>query len=81
MQPGSEEALDLPATARPLEAGADDLSLDDDERRHRGDAEALDEVGPFMLVDPVELERPVVAPALEYLSEEPFDPATRAGDR
>ena len=46
MQPRSEEALDLAAAARALEAGTDGLPLHDDERRQRVDAEALDEVGP-----------------------------------
>ena len=71
-----QEALDLPAAARPLEAGAHDLVLDDDERRHRRDAEALDEVRALLLVDPVELERAVVASALQYLGEEALDAAT-----
>jgi hypothetical protein len=44
-------------------------------------AEPLDEVGSLLLVDSVELERAVVAPALEYLGEEPFDAAARARDR
>ena len=70
MEPGREEALDLAAPARPLEAGADDLVLDDHEGRHRLDAEALDEVGPLLLVHPVELERAMVPPPLEHLSEE-----------
>jgi hypothetical protein len=34
-----------------------------------------------LLVDPVELEGAVVAPALEYLGEEPLDATTGAGDR
>jgi len=46
--------------------------LDDEERRRRRDAEALDEVRALLLVDPVELERAVVAPALEDLGEEPL---------
>src|SRR5262249_40460470 len=81
LQPGSEEALDLPAAARPFEPGAHGLSFDDDERRHRPDREALDEVRPFLLVDAVELERAVVAASLEHLGEEPFDAATGARDR
>jgi len=53
--------------------------LDDEERRRRRDAEALDEVRALLLVDPIELERAVVAPALEDLSEEPVDAPAGAG--
>jgi hypothetical protein len=81
LQPGREEALDLPAAARPLEARAHGLAFDDDEGRHGGDREALDEVGALLFVDAVELERAVVAASLEYLGEEPFDTATGARDR
>jgi len=80
LQPGSEEALDLPAAARPLEACAHGLTFDDDKRRHRGDGEALDEVRTLFFVDAVELERAVIAASLEYLGEEPFDTATGARD-
>jgi len=72
VEPGREEAFDLPAPTRPLEAGADDFVLDDDESRHRLDAEALDEVRPLLLVHPVQLERAVVPPPLEHLGEEPL---------
>src|SRR6185369_14703429 len=78
-QPGCEEALDLPAAPRALEAGPHELVLDDDEGRHRRDPETLHEVGPFPLVDPVELEGAVVSAALEHLREEPLDAAARAG--
>ena len=78
MEPGSEEALDLPAAARLLEPGADDLVLDDDERRHGVDAEALHEIGTLLLVDAVELEGAVVPPALEHLGEESFGTAAGA---
>ena len=72
MEPGREEALDLAAAARPLKAGADDLVLDDDEGRHRLDAEALDEVGTLLLVHPVQLEGAVIPAPLENLGEEPL---------
>ena len=75
-EPGREEALDLAAAAGTHEATADELVLDDDERRHRCDAEPFDEVRALLLVDPVELERAVVAPALEDLGEEPVDAPT-----
>jgi predicted oxidoreductase len=78
VEPGSEEALDLPAATRLLEPGADDLVLDDDERRHRLDPEAFHEIGTFLLVDSVELERAVVPPALEHLREEAFGTAASA---
>jgi predicted oxidoreductase len=80
VEPGSEKALDLPAAARALEAGADDLVLDDDEGRHRVDPKALDEVGALLLVDAVELERAVVPAALEHLREEPFGTTAGAGN-
>ncbi len=77
MEPGSEKALDLPAAARPLEAGANDLVLDDDEGRHRPDAESLDEVRTLLLVHPVEPERAVVASPLEHLGQEPLGTPAR----
>jgi hypothetical protein len=80
LQPGREEALDLAAAARLLEPGLYGFALDDDEGRHRQDAEPLDEVGTLLLVHAVELERAVVAPALEYLSQEPFNATAGAGN-
>src|SRR5207244_4060070 len=81
LEPGRQEALDLAAAARLLEPGLHDFVLNDDERRHRLYAESLDEVRPLLLVNTVELEGAVVAPALENLGEEPFDATTGARDR
>src|SRR3954451_10883514 len=69
------EALDLAAAARLLEPGADDLVLDDDERRHRLDLEPLYEVRPLLLVDAVELERSVIPAPLQHLGKEALDAA------
>ena len=78
-EPGREERLDLPAAARFLELRPDLLRLDDDERGQLDDAEALGEVGPLLVVDAVERERPVVAAALEDLREEALDAAAVPG--
>src|SRR5215211_3226207 len=59
-QPGCEEPLDLAAAAWRLEPRLDDLPVDDDERRNAGHLESLRQVGPFLAVDAVELERRVV---------------------
>ena len=56
-------------------------SLDDDERRQAGDAEAADEVGPLVLVDDEHAERAVVAAPLQHLGEESLHPAALAGER
>ena len=63
-----------------LESRANGLPDDDDERGQCPDAEALDEIGPRLVVDAVELEGAVVAPALEHLGQEPLDTPARAGD-
>src|SRR5260221_10946633 len=81
LEPGREEPFDLAAAARPLEACAHDLVLDDDERRHRPDAEPFDEIRALALVDPVQLERAVVSSALEHLREEALGAAARSRDR
>ena len=71
--------LDLTAAARPLEVSAHGLPLDDDERRHRCDPEAFDEVWPLFLGDTVELERLVVPASLQNLSEESLGTPAGAG--
>ena len=45
------------------------------------DAEAADEIGPGVLVDDEHAEGAVVAAPLQHLGEEPFHPATLAGQR
>jgi len=74
VQPGSEEALDLLAAARPFEPAFDGFVLDDDERRHGLDSETLEQIRVLLLGDPHHVERSVVAPPLEHLREETFDP-------
>ena len=81
LEPRSEEALDLAATAWPFETCPDAFPFDDEEGRERPDREPLEQIGPLVLVDPIELEGPVVAPALEHLRQKPLDPATGARDR
>ena len=75
MQPGAEQLLDLAAALRRHGPVADAIAGDDDQGRYRVDAEALDELGLFLHVDAVDLERVVVAPPLEHLREIPLDPA------
>ena len=77
-KPGRKELLDVAAAAWAFQAGADDLVLDDDERRKRLDREALEQVGSRILLDAVELERLVVAAPLEHLREESLDTSTVA---
>ena len=79
IQPGGEEALDLAAAARPLEPRCDGLALDDDERRHLGDPEALDEIGPVLLGDTEDPEGPVVSAPLQDLGQKALDAAALTG--
>ena len=72
VEPGREEALDVPAASWPLEAGRDGLVLDDDEGRHRLDLEPLEQVRMLLFRDHHDVERAVVAPPLQHLGEEPF---------
>ena len=71
--------LDLAAPARRLEPSLDGLLLDDDERGNVVDVEALEEVRTLSLLDPIEVEGPVVLPALEHLREEALRSAACAG--
>jgi hypothetical protein len=79
VQPGGEEALDLSAAAGPLEAAGDGAALDDEQRRHALDSEALEQVGAFLLRDSHERESAVVAATLQHLREESLDTPTMAG--
>src|SRR5687767_4217096 len=78
-QPGLEKALDVPAAAGLLEPGADDLALDDVQRRDALDIEPLCEVRMLLAVDAVELEGVVVLALLEHLREEAVDAAAATG--
>ena len=54
------------------------LPFDHDERRDGLDLEALQQVGALLLRDADDLERAVVAPALQHLREEALDTPTMA---
>ena len=54
--------------------------LDDEERRHHVDAEALAELGPQVDRDADEVERVVVLPPLQHLRDERLRPAALPGD-
>lgn len=47
------------------------LALDDAQRRYAADTEALEQIRPLFLRDPVEGERRVIPPALQDLRQEP----------
>jgi len=79
VEPWGKEVLDLAAPARRLEPSLDGLLLDNDERGNVVDVEALEQVRVLSLLDAVEVEGPVVLPALEHLREEPFGSAACAG--
>jgi hypothetical protein len=79
LQPGGEEALDVAAAARPLEAPRDGTPLHDDQGRHRLDLEVLQQVRALLLRDADDLERPVVAPSLQHLGKEPLHTSTMSG--
>src|SRR5215218_1238551 len=70
-QPGLEEPLDVAAAARLLEPCQDPLALDDVERRHALEVEALGQIGSLLAVDAVDLERFVIPALLQDLGEEP----------
>jgi hypothetical protein len=53
VEPGSEEALDRLAAVRGDDPGADPPLVDDDERRHGVDLEALVQLGVVLGRDPV----------------------------
>ena len=79
MQPGLEEGFDVPAAARLLEPSADMPSLENQERGERLDRESFDQVGAIFTRNSIELERAMVAPALEHLREKPLRASARAG--
>src|SRR6185369_6682368 len=78
-QPGVELLLELAAAARRDDPLAELAVLDDADGRNFLDAEFLREVGSLIDRNPDELERVVVAPALEYLRGEALDAAAAAG--
>src|SRR5262245_35288094 len=79
VKPGGEEAFDVAAAARLLEAACDGAALDDDQRRHGLDAEPLQQVRALLLRDPHDMERAMVPAALQHLRQEALDPPTMAG--
>jgi hypothetical protein len=81
VQPGGEEALDVPAAARPLEPSADRVPFHDDERRQHTDREPLDQIGAFLLGDVKHLERSVIPSPLQHLGQEALHTAAVTRDR
>src|SRR5207245_6403376 len=70
LQPRAEAALDVTAAPRLAERSADAPVLDDDERRDPVHAEALEELGVFLLGDAMQHEGLVIPAALQDLGEE-----------
>ena len=81
LEPGLQEAFDVAAAARPLQAPRDTPPVDDDEGRHRLDLEVLEQIRALFLGDMDDVERAVVPAPLQYLGEKPFDAPTMAGQR
>src|SRR5947208_906340 len=80
IKPWREEALDFPAAAGALEASRDGSALHDDQRGDGLDLEAFEQVGPLLLGDPDDVERPVIPAALENLRQESLDSSAMSGD-
>ena len=69
VEPGQEALPDVAAAARSLEPRLDAPVVDDQDRGHALDAEALGEVGSPVDRDAHEVEGVVVATALEHLGD------------
>jgi hypothetical protein len=79
VQPRLQHSLDLTASFGVFEAGLNATIRDDEQRRHRLDAEPLCKVGPLVDVHLAEDEGAVVSSALQDLGDQGLDPAAAAG--
>lgn len=80
MKPGGELGFQLAASGRCHDPFLDAPPVDDEQRRHLVHEEPLGEIGPPVDGNLDELERVVVAAALQHLREVPLGPPASSGD-